>query len=296
MKMDYHMIHTKAYKLIRLSLIFSILICLLKFVAFFITKSIAIYSDAIESIVNIFSALFAYFGTKLALKPSDKEHPYGHTKIEYLISIVESIFILFASVSVFWKAIENIMNKKGPDNLGLGLIIILIAMLINLQLSYMIYKEGKREGSPILISHATHLFTDVITTIGVIFGIIIVYFTGFWFLDPAIGILISINILILGYRIMKDSVNSLLDVSLSKEKIEELMDIINETINSKYDKHVSIKNFKSRKAGRKSFIEFDLLVPGDISVQEAHELCDEIERKIKNRFPEINVSIHVEPL
>lgn len=295
MKIDDKMSETKAFKLTKLSLLFSITICILKFVAFYITQSIAIYSDAVESIVNIFSALLAYIGTKLALKPSDREHQYGHTKVEYLFSIAESIFIILASISIFWKAIENIINKKGPENLGIGLIIILIAMLINLQLSYKIFREGKREGSPILVAHATHLLTDVITTIGVIIGIVIVYLTELWYIDPLIGILISINILFLGYKILKDSINSLLDVSLSKDKVEELLQIINETIAS-LNKQISIKNFKSRKAGRKSFIEFDLLVPGNISVQEAHDLCDELEKRIKNKFPEIHVSIHVEPL
>lgn len=296
MRADQDKLETKGYRLTKLSFIFSVIICILKFIAFYITKSIAIYSDAIESIINIFSALFAYFGTKLALKPSDMEHPYGHTKVEYLIAISESFFILFASISIFWKAIENLLNKKSPENLGIGIIIIIIAMIINLQLSYIIYREGKREGSPILVSHATHLFTDVITTLGVILGIIIVYSTNLWFIDPIVGILVSINILILGYKILKDSINSLLDVSLSKEKINDLISIIDETTVKKYGKNFLIKNFKSRKAGRRSFIEFDLLIPGHISVQEAHDLCDEIEKKIKSKYPEINVFIHVEPL
>lgn len=296
MKADEHFKETNAFKLTKLSLFFSILICILKFLAFYVTGSIAIYSDAVESIVNIFSALLAYIGTKLALKPSDKEHPYGHTKIEYFIAIAESIFILLASISIFWKALENVLSKKGPENLGIGLIVIFIAMNINLLLSYIIYKQGKREGSPILISHATHLITDVITTLGVILGIFIVYLTELWFIDPIIAVIISINILYLGYKILKDSVNSLLDVSLSKDRIEELIEIINETIRNKHNNKIIIKNFKSRKAGRKSFIEFDLLVPGHISVQDAHDLCDEIEKRIQNKYPEISVLIHVEPL
>lgn len=296
MKVDEHFKETNAFKLTKLSLFFSILICILKFLAFYVTGSIAIYSDAVESIVNIFSALLAYIGTKLALKPSDKEHPYGHTKIEYFIAISESIFILLASLSIFWKALENVLLKKGPENLGIGLIVIFIAMNINLLLSYIMYKQGKREGSPILISHATHLITDVITTLGVILGILIVYLTELWFIDSIIAVIISINILYLGYKILKDSANSLLDVSLSKEKIEELIEIINETIRNKHNNKIIIKNFKSRKAGRKSFIEFDLLVPGHIAVQDAHDLCDEIEKRIQNKYPEISVLIHVEPL
>lgn len=296
MILDKDLSETKAYKLTQLSLFFSIIICLLKFLAYYFTKSVAIYSDAVESIINIFSALLAYIGTKLALKPSDKEHPYGHTKVEYLISFAESIFILLASISIFWKAIENITTKKGPENLGLGLIIVILATIINLQMSYILYKQGRREGSPILISHATHLFTDVITTIGVILGIIIVHFSKLWFIDPIIGILVSLNILYLGYKILKDSINSLLDVSLSKEKIEEIIQIIYEITEKRYDNQIIIKNFKSRKAGRKSFVEFDLLVPGYITVQDAHDLCDEIEKKIQSKYPEISVSIHVEPL
>lgn len=287
---------SKAFRLTLISLSLSTVICLIKFLAYYLTGSVAIYSDAMESIVNIFSALLAMIGTKIALKPSDKEHPYGHTKVEYLVSIVESFFILLASISIFWEAWQSIIHKKMPENLNYGLFFLSLGLILNLLLALPIYRQGKREASPILISHATHLFTDVLTTLGVFAGILITKITELWFIDALLGMLISINILYLGYKIFKDSINSLLDVSLSKEKIEDIFKIINESIKTSSILNIQIGNFKSRKAGRKNFIEFNLIVPGETSVQEAHDLCDHIEKNIKETHPDINVIIHIEPI
>ncbi|MCS7198938.1 MAG: cation diffusion facilitator family transporter [Caldimicrobium sp.] len=286
---------SKAFRLTFISLVLSLIICLLKFLAYFLTESVAIYSDAMESIVNIFSALLAMIGTKIALKPSDPEHPYGHTKVEYLIAVIESLFILLASISIFWEAWQSFLLKKVPENLGIGSLFLLVGTSLNLLLARVIYKQGKKEASPILISHASHLFTDVITTVGILLGIQLAKLTNFWYLDPILGILISINILYLGFKILKEALNSLIDVSLSKEITSDIHHILEEGLKRFSNYEICIYNFKSRKAGRKGFVEFNLGVPGNLSVSEAHEICDELERKIRETHPEINVIIHVEP-
>ncbi len=286
---------SKALKLTWLSLGTSFFICLLKFLAYFVTGSVAIYSDAMESIINIFSAFFAMIGTKIAIKPSDREHPYGHTKIEYLVALLESLFIIFASITIFWKAYQRLFKPEAPETLGIGLILIALSLLLNGLLSLKIYKQGKKEASPILISHATHLFTDVLTTVGILIGILLAKLLNFWYLDPILAILVSLNILYLGYKILKDAINSLLDVSLCQEKIRDIHKIIESTIHKSSIHEAEIHDFKSRKAGRSGFVEFHLTVPGKISVQEAHDLCDEIERQIKTNHPEISVTIHLEP-
>lgn len=286
---------SKALKLTTLSLGMSLFICLIKFIAYFLTGSVAIYSDAMESIVNIFSAFVALIGTKIAMKPSDREHPYGHTKVEYLVAVLESLFIIFASISIFWKAFQKLFKPEIPETLGAGLLLITSGMLLNGLLSFIIYRQGKKEASPILVAHATHLFTDVLTTLGIIIGIVLAKVLNFWYLDPILAVLVSLNILYLGYKILKDAINSLLDVSLCQEKTKAIHKIIENTIQESSIQEAEIHDFKSRKAGRSAFVEFHLTVPGKTSVQEAHHLCDEIERQIRTSHPEIHVTIHLEP-
>ncbi|MEZ0344157.1 MAG: cation diffusion facilitator family transporter [Caldimicrobium sp.] len=291
----FHSLESKALKLTGLSLFISLLIFLLKFLAYLLTGSVAIYSDALESIVNIFSALLAFIGSRISLKPSDAEHPYGHTKVEYLIAILEALFILTASISIIWKAYQRFLSPEEISSLEKGLALILLASLLNGLLSYKIYRQGKKENSPILISHAAHLFTDVITTAGIILGIIIAKLSNFWYLDPLLAILVGLNISYLGYKILKESVNSLLDVRLSEEKTQSIHQIIQSTISQSKIQEADYHDFKSRRAGRKSFVEFHLTVPGKTSVEEAHNLCDEIEKNIQKTHPEIHVTIHLEP-
>ena len=290
--------NSKALKLTLLSLFISILIFGFKLLAFFITKSVAIYSDAMESIINIVSATIALLGTKIALKPPDEEHPYGYTKFEYFISICEASFIIGVSISIFWKAYQSFLYPKSFENLSTGFIIILITILLNSALSYFIYKQGKKENSPILISHAYHIFTDIITTGGVIAGVYIAQLSKLWIIDPIIASLISINILYFGYKIIKNSVSSLLDASLPQEKVTSIQNIIENTIKNfshKDYKIHDIHDLKTRRAGRKGFIEFHLTVSGNMSVKMAHDLCDELEKKITDKFPELSVTIHIEP-
>lgn len=285
----------RAFKLTFFSFSLSLFICALKFLAYFITHSVAIYSDALESIVNIFSALLAMIGLKIAMKPSDLEHPYGHTKFEYFIAIIEGLFIVLASFSIIWKAVKTFLNPTPLEWINFGLILLMLVILLNGFLSLIIYRAGKKEASPILISHATHLFTDVLTSLGVLLGIFLAKLFKFWYIDPILAILISINILYMGYKLLKDALNSLLDVSICPEKRENIQKIVDKTILESNLCTAHIHNFKSRKAGRKDFIEFHLTVPKDTTVEEAHKLCDEIEKNIKKDYPEISITIHVEP-
>ncbi|MCS7279223.1 MAG: cation diffusion facilitator family transporter [Thermodesulfobacteriaceae bacterium] len=288
---------SQAVKLSILSLSIGILIFILKLITYFLTQSTAIYSDAMESIINIISAFTAYTGSKIALKPPDKCHPYGHTKIEYLTSIVEGILILGASFSIFYKTFQNFTQKGLTQYLGLSFSLLFITLILNLLLSLFIYRQGKRENSPLLTSHAIHLFTDVLTTIGVLIGFWISLSLNLWILDRIIALLIGISILYLGFKILKTSCSSLLDESLSQNQIDSILKIIKETLKNHQHKEniYEIHDLKTRKSGRKGFVEFHLTVSGHLPVKEAHLVCDEIEEKIKERYPEISVTIHIEP-
>jgi len=289
---------SKAKTLTLLSVLVSILIFIAKLLAYFITKSVAIYSDAMESIVNIISATIAFLGTKIALRPPDKMYPYGYTKFEYFVSMVEAFFIIGAAMAILWKAYQHLLNPEILKNLDVGFSLIFITMISNTALSYYVYKRGKKENSPILISHASHLFTDVITSAGIIIGVYIAHITGFLILDPIIALIVSINVLYLGYKIIKASIISLLDVSLPQDKIDSIQEIIKNTIKTfphqNYDIY-DVHDFKTRRSGRKGFVEFHLTVSGNMPVREAHNLCDELEKKITDKFPELSVTIHIEP-
>ncbi|PMP67494.1 MAG: cation-efflux pump [Thermodesulfobacterium geofontis] len=289
---------SKAKTLTLLSVLVSILIFIAKLLAYFITKSVAIYSDAMESIVNIISATIAFLGTKIALRPPDKMYPYGYTKFEYFVSMVEAFFIIGAAMAILWKAYQHLLNPEILKNLDVGFSLIFITMISNTTLSYYVYKRGKKENSPILISHASHLFTDVITSAGIIIGVYIAHITGFLILDPIIALIVSINVLYLGYKIIKASIISLLDVSLPQDKIDSIQEIIKNTIKTfphqNYDIY-DVHDFKTRRSGRKGFVEFHLTVSGNMPVREAHNLCDELEKKITDKFPELSVTIHIEP-
>jgi len=251
-----------------------------------------------ESIINIISAIIAFLGSKIALKSPDEKYPYGYTKLEYFVSIIEAFFILFVSISILWKVYQQLLNPKPFTNLNIGVLLIFVTIILNSILSYYIYKQGKKENSPILISHASHLYTDVITTAGVITGVYVAHFSKFLIIDPLIGLIIGINILYLGFRIIKNSITALLDISLPQEKIDSIQRIIENTIkDSSYENYVihDVHDFKTRRAGRKGFVEFHLTVSGNMPVKEAHNLCDELEKKITEKFPELSVTIHIEP-
>ncbi|QER41862.1 cation transporter [Thermodesulfobacterium sp. TA1] len=279
------------------SLFLSILIFLIKLIAYFITKSVAIYSDAMESTINILSAFTAFIGLKIALKPPDPEHPYGHTKIEYLFSILEATFILLASISILWKAFQNLKAPQPPPNLNQGFILIGLTIVFNGLISLLAYLQGKKENSPILVAHAHHIFTDVLTTSGVIVGLFLAKIFQKWILDPLIAIVLGINILYMGFKLTKESVSSLLDASLPKDKAESIKNIITNTIEShpQRDQIHDIHEFKTRRAGRKSFVEFHLTVSDTMSVKCAHDICNEIEKNISEKHEDVKVTIHIEP-
>ncbi|MDK2861259.1 MAG: hypothetical protein PWP33_462 [Thermodesulfobacterium sp.] len=280
-----------------ISLGLAVLIFLIKIFAYLITKSVAIYSDAMESTINIFSALTAFIGLKIALKPPDPEHPYGHTKIEYLFSIVEATFIFIASISILWKAFQNLQTPQPPPNLNQGFVLIGITLVLNGFISFIAYLQGKKENSPILIAHAHHIFTDVLTTLGVMIGLFVAKFFNIWILDPLIAMVLGVNILYMGYKITKESINSLLDASLPKEKVDSIKNIISETIEKHPQKEQihDIHEFKTRRAGRKGFVEFHLTVSETMSIKSAHDICNEIEKNISEKHGDIKVTIHIEP-
>ena len=270
----------------------AILTIALKLGAYFLTNSIGFLSDALESGVNLVAALGAWWAITYAAKPPDEEHTFGHSKAEYFSSGFEGGLILVAAISIAIAAIPRLLHPEPLEQISLGLVLSLVASAINGGLALILLKAGKRLHSITLRADAHHLLTDVWTSVGVIIGILLVSATGWLILDPIIALLVAANIVWTGVKLIQESGSALLDASiplLERQIIDEIL--------SPYDRHkIQFHAIRTRIAGTRRFVYFHILVPGAWTVQEGHDLCEEIESKIIASLPNIKVFTHLEPL
>ena len=275
-----------------LSIAAAILTIALKLGAYLLTNSIGFLSDAMESGVNLVAALFAVWALTYAAKPPDEEHVFGHSKAEYFSSGFEGALILVAAISIAIAAIPRLIHPEPLEQVSIGLLLSIIASAINGGVALILLKAGKRLHSITLRADAHHLLTDVWTSVGVILGLLLVSVTGWLILDPLIAILVAINIVWTGAKLIQESSSALLDASIpltERQMIDELL--------SAYDRQqVQFHAIRTRMAGMRKFVSFHVLVPGAWTVQQGHDLCEEIESKICQSLPSINVFIHLEPL
>jgi cation diffusion facilitator family transporter len=266
----------------------------LKFGAYFISHSIALYSDALETFVNLAAGFIAFAMVTIASKPPDEKHSYGHDKAEYFSSGVEGGLILIAAVSIVYLSIERLVSKQPLQHLLLGIGISAVASLINFGCAYYIAKVAKEHDSITLEANAKHLMTDVWTSMGVAAGLLIVYFLppAFQLLDPVIAIGVALLILSTGLDLLKRSVDGFMDAALPEREIADIESIIRGCIQAPQQ----FRALRTRKAGSKRFIEFTLLLKHDMTVEKSHALCDYVEAAINQRFPTAVIHIHVEPL
>jgi cation diffusion facilitator family transporter len=275
-----------------LSIAAAILTIALKLGAYLLTNSIGFLSDAMESGVNLVAAVFAVWALTYAAKPPDEEHVFGHSKAEYFSSGFEGALILVAALSIAIAAIPRLIHPEPLQQVSIGLLLSIIASAINGGVALILLKAGKRLHSITLRADAHHLLTDVWTSVGVILGLLLVSVTGWLILDPLIAILVAINIVWTGVKLIQESSSALLDASIplqERQMIDELL--------SAYDRQqVQFHAIRTRMAGMRKFVSFHVLVPGAWTVQQGHDLCEEIESKICQSLPNINVFIHLEPL
>ncbi len=270
----------------------AILTIALKLGAYFLTNSVGFLSDALESGVNLVAAIFAVWALTYAAKPPDEEHAFGHSKAEYFSSGFEGALILVAAISIAITAIPRLLDPQPLEQIGLGLVLSLIASAINGGLAMVLLKVGKRLRSITLRADAHHLITDVWTSVGVILGLLLVSATGWLILDPLIALLVAANIVWTGIKLIQESGSALLDASIPLADRQ----IINEIL-SGYDRHkIQFHAIRTRNAGAKCFVSFHVLVPGQWTVQAGHDLCEEIELAICTAIPNTNVFTHLEPL
>jgi cation diffusion facilitator family transporter len=263
----------------------------LKFWAAQITGSVAILSDALESIVNVVAAFAALIAVRLAARPADATLPYGYHKAEYFSAVLEGVFILIAAFAIFYQAAQAIIDPHpvalSPEGLG----VILAATVINGVWCMILIRQGRKLRSPAIEADGQHLWTDVLSSLGVIAGLLLAVLTGWLILDALIAILVGINILWSGSRLVARSVGGLMDVAVPADELDR----IRQTIQTSAEGAIEAHDVRTRRAGPMTFIEFHLVVPGGMSVDAAHEICDRIEAELKAVTEGAHVTIHVEP-
>ncbi len=263
----------------------------LKYLAYHLTGSVALLSDAIESIVNVLTAIAALIAIRFAAQPADKEHPYGHHKAEYVSAVIEGVLIVIAALAILRAAWDAYQVPRMIDAPWFGLAVNGIATVINLIWALMLTRQGRRHRSPALAADGRHLMTDVVSSVGVLAGLAVAIYTGIRVLDPLLAVLVALNILWSGWRLMKESAGGLLDEALPEETLERIRAAIAKNADGAIEAH----DLRTRHAGPMTFVEFHLVVKGSMSVNDAHEICDRLERAIKAEVHDALISIHVEP-
>jgi cation diffusion facilitator family transporter len=265
---------------------------LLKGLAWKLTGSVGLLSDAIESFVNLAGALMALWMLTLAALPADSDHVYGHGKAEYFSSAFEGFLILLAAVSIGYTAIDRLMHPQPLEAVAVGLMVSVVASVINFATARTLMRVGGIHNSITLEADAHHLMTDVWTSVGVIAGVGLVWLTGALWLDPAIALLVAANIVWTGWQLMQRSAAGLMDVSLPAERLKEI-----ETLLTGYrDQGLDFHALRTRQAGSRTFVTLHVLVPGSWTVQQAHDWAERIEADIRKALPHAHVTTHLEPL
>lgn len=266
----------------------------LKFGAWGLTGSVGLFSDAVESVVNLSASLLALWALTLAHKPADDSHAYGHGKAEYFSSGAEGLLIMAAAVGIAVASVNRFLHPAPLHNLGLGMLVAALAALINLAVARSMLGAAKRFDSITLEADARHLLTDVWTSAGMIAGLSCLLFLppGWNVLDPIIGLAMAANICFTGFSLMRRSANALMDHALPEDEIARIEAAIRKHAADNSQFH----GLRTRKAGRERFADFHLLVPGATTVQASHDLCCDIEDELHAVLPGLHVTIHVEPL
>ncbi|EEX09428.1 cation diffusion facilitator family transporter [Ruegeria lacuscaerulensis ITI-1157] len=269
----------------------ALLVLALKIWAWRLTGSVALYSDAMESLVNVVAALLAWFAIRMAERPADTNHPFGHHKAENFSAIAEGTLIVLAAILILQEA-WGALFAPHLDQLGpVGLAVNAAAMVLNLIWARVLIAAGGQRRSPAMTANGRHLMTDVWTSAGVLLGLVLVLLTGWAVLDPLLAIVVAANILREGWKVIFHSAGDLMDSAAHSDDTE----IIEEAVRNSSQGALQIHDLRTRRAGKAVFIEFHLVVDRNMSVGEAHDICDAIEDAIAEKLPEARTIIHVEP-
>ncbi|MDX2159656.1 MAG: cation diffusion facilitator family transporter [Hyphomicrobiaceae bacterium] len=263
----------------------------IKYLAYAVTGSVALYSDALEGIVNVITGVLAYLAIRISARPPDRRHQFGHHKAEYFSAGVEGLMIVVAAVLVLREAWTAFQSPRLPTEPVLGLAISAAATALNAGWALFLMRWGGARRSPALVADGHHIMTDVVTSVGVIAGLVLVGLTGWAVLDPLIAAAVACNILWTGWMMTRSSLSSLMDEAVATD----VSKLIRETIAANSAGAIEVHDLRTRSAGSVTFIEFHLVVPGKMTVADAHVICDRLEAAIGEAVQGAQVLIHVEP-
>ena len=273
------------------SIVVAFVVLGLKLLAWLITGSVALYSDALESIVNVIASAAAFWAIRISHKPADQDHPFGHHKAEYLSAVLEGVLIVVAAMLILNEVWRTWQNPAPLEQPWMGLAVNGLATLLNAVWAWTLIRIGRSERSPALVADGKHILTDVVTSIGVFLGLVGAVYTGWRFLDPALAVIVALNILWQGWHVIGSSMSGLMDRAVEMDEHMRIRDII--SANSKGA--LEVHDLRTRIAGRATFIEFHMVVDADMSVGDSHVICDRIEDALKAEIPSVRVTLHVEP-
>ena len=267
------------------------LVLAIKTLAWWLTGSVALFSDALESTVNVATAITALIAIRIAARPADASHPYGHHKAEFFSAVLEGVMIIVAALLILREAYHGFMNPEALDLPFEGLLINGAATAINAVWAWMLITRGRSTRSPALVANGRHLFTDVATSAGVALGVFLAIVTGWWVLDPLMAAIVAINIFWSGSKVVRESLSGLMDEAVPQEILDAVRDVISAEAAGAVEAH----DLRTRHAGQATFIDFHLVVPGKTTVFDAHEICDRVEAALKVAIEGARITIHVEP-
>lgn len=263
----------------------------LKATAAGLTGSVALLSDALESIVNVVAAAVLWLALRVSARPADHNHPYGHAKAEYFSAGLEGSLVVLAAATIAWQALSRFGQPPNVPELGFGLAISGVATAVNISLAVVLERVGRRRRSPALLADAIHVRSDVYTSVALYGGFGIAWATGIWSLDAILALVMAVYILWAGVRAMRESIGGLMDEGLALEEVRMIEGIVAREGAPVLEFH----DLRTRRAGWRTFIEFHLVVDGSTSVDAAHEVCDRLEQAIAHEVQDSEITIHVEP-
>jgi cation diffusion facilitator family transporter len=280
------------FRLLWLSIAAAVVTIGLKTLAWLLTGSVGLLSDAAESVVNFVAAAAALGALHWATKPADEQHAYGHAKAEYLSAGFEGALILLAAVTIAVSATRRLLEPQSLSDVGIGLAVAAGASLINLAVGLLLLRAGRTHRSITLEADGKHLLTDVWTSAGVVVGVALVAITGWERLDPIVALAVAANILLTGARLLRSSAGGLMDEALEDAAQDDIAHVLAEFRTRGAQFHA----IRTRRAGRRAFISMHILVPGDWTIRRGHDLAEEVEAALRDRLPRTTVFTHVEPV
>jgi cation diffusion facilitator family transporter len=273
------------------SLAISVLVLGLKLAAWWVTKSVALYSDALETIINVVAASAALIALWISSKPADANHPYGHQKAEYFSAVLEGLMVIAAAAAILHEVYKAWWHPEPLQAPLEGMLINGVATVINGVWSAFLIRSGRSWRSPAILASGRHVLTDVWTSAGVLAGFAFVPLTGWIWLDPALAAIVAVNIIWTGYAMVWDSIGSLMDKAVEPKILDNIRQVISFHAQGALEAH----DLRTRTSGHVTFIEFHLVVPRQMSLEEAHDICDRLEQALRDEVGEAVITIHVEP-